>query len=136
MAYIMARGSNVIFGPAKNDIATDLGATLPEVMGSRTTTALISAIIVIPVAILITRMSPGALAWIGVLLLGIGKVAMGLSPEVVLFYTGAIVATFGLVMLTPLFGQIGRDVLSLRTFVVATTLVVVFGRAAQTGSSC
>ena len=134
IAYIMARGSNVIFGPAKNDIATDLGATLPEVMGSRTATYLISAIIVIPVAILITRISPGALAWIGILLLGIGKATMGLSPEVTIFYTGAIVAMSGSVMLTPLFGQIGRDVLSVRTFVVATTLVVVFGRAMQTGS--
>jgi hypothetical protein len=52
----------------------------------------------------------------------------------VLFYTGAIIGTFGSVMLTPLFAQIGRDVLSLRTFVVATTLVVVFGRAVQGGS--
>ena len=134
LGYILSRGASVIFGPAKSDIATDLGATLSEVMGSRTTTALVSAVIIIPAAILITRLSSGKLAWIGIMLIGIGKIIIGISPDIEIFYVGAIIASFGSIMLVPLFGQIGRDILSARTFVVAATIVVVFGRGAQSAS--
>jgi len=134
LGYILARGSNVVFGPAKRDIATDLGATLSEVMGSRTTTALISAVIIIPAAILITRLSPGKLAWISIMLLGTGKIIMGISPVIEIFYAGAIIASVGAIMLVPLLGQIGRDIFSVRTFVVAATIVVVLGRGAQSAS--
>lgn len=134
LAYILNRGSWVIFGPAKGDIAKDIGATLPEVLGSRMTAALVCAVIIIPVAILITRLGSGRLAWIGVMLLSIGNITIGFSPDIVIFYTGTIIMSFGSAMLVPLFGQIGRDSLSVRTFVVAATLVMVFGRGAQSVS--
>ena len=134
LGFLMARGSNVILGPTKSDIAHDLGVSISDVVGSRTATALLSAIIVIPSAMLITRLSPGALAWISVLLLALGKVIMGISPDIITFYVGALIGTIGSISLVPLFGQISRDMLSARTFVVAVTIVVVLGRAVQSGS--
>lgn len=130
-AFILSRGTNVIFGPAKQDIAADLGVTLPEIMATRTTAALVSACIVIPGAIIITRLSCGALAWIGILLCGIGMVISGTSPVLELFYAGSILWSVGSILIVPIFGQIGRDHLPVRTFVIATTVVVVCGRAAQ-----
>lgn len=130
-AFILARGAHVVLGPAKDDIAMDLGVSLSEVMATRTTTSLVSAAIVIPAAILVSRLSPGALAWIGILLCSIGLVIAGLSPVLTLFYVGAILGAIGSILLVPLFGQIGRDHLSIRTFIVATTIVVVCGRGVQ-----
>jgi predicted MFS family arabinose efflux permease len=131
LAYIMARGAGVVFGPAKNGIANDLGISLSELMATRTTTALVSAGVVIPAAILVSRFSPGALAWGGILLYGLGLATSGISQTLTVFYAGAILASIGSILMVPLFGQIGRDTLSIRTFVVATTIVIVFGRAAQ-----
>ena len=42
-AFILVGGFKVVFGPAKDDIASDLGVSLAEVMATRTTTAFINA---------------------------------------------------------------------------------------------
>ena len=133
-AFILDRGAHVVFGPSKNDIAKDLGVSLTEVMASQTTTYFVSAAIIIPVAILVSRLSPGALAWIGILLSVIGQVVVGISPDLAIFYVGYIFTAVGSILVIPLFGQIGREHLSVRTFVVATTIVVICGRAVQAGS--
>lgn len=131
LAYIFQRGANVVFGPAKEDIASELGTSLDAIMGTRTTTSLLSAVIVIPCAILVTRLSAGSIAWVGVMLYGVGFVISGVSPDLWLFYVGAIIGAIGAILMIPLLGQVGRDHLTIRTFVVATTIVVVLGRAIQ-----
>ena len=134
LAFILARAIHPIFGPAKKDIASDLGVSLSEVVATQTAGYFVSACIVIPAAILVSRLSAGALGWICVLLLGLGNIVAGLSPDLALFYVGTIIAAIGSILMVPIFGQIGRDLLTVRTFVVATTVVVVLGRAMQAGS--
>ena len=134
LAFMMSGGFNVVFGPAKQDIATDLGTSMDQVVGTRTATALLSALIVIPAAMLVSRLTPGALAWIGTLLLGLGAVVSGVSPDLLVFYVGSVLSSLGAVLAVPLVGQIGRDMLSTKTFVVAITIVVVVGRVIQAGS--
>lgn len=134
LVFMMWGGFNVVFGPAKRDIATDLGVSMDQIVGTRTMTAFMCALVIIPAAILVSRLTPGALAWIGTLLVAVGAVISGVSPNIVLFYVGAILGSLGAVLTVPLVAQIGRDTLSTKTFVVAITIVVVMDRVIQAGS--
>ena len=131
LAYILISIPNGMTGPAKHDIAKGLDVPLSDVLHLMAIPHFVYAITLLPASFLITRFNPGSLAWVAILLCTCGVSVRGLATDSLIFMMGGCLWAFGLSMSIPLLGQIARNQLSTATFIVGTTLVIVFAHAFQ-----
>ena len=71
------------------------------------------------------------MAWIAILLFGIGVGIQSMARDTTVYLVGACSCGIGWAFAVPLVGQIFRNRLNARTFMVATTVVFVLGQAVE-----
>ncbi|MCH2133662.1 MAG: MFS transporter [Phycisphaerales bacterium] len=129
--YVLITASYGLFGAVKDIMAPDIGISMSALLNLEMTAGFISAFSVIPAGLLISRFSPGRLAWLSTLVFCVGLGMMVFSVNMTFFSVSRVIIAVGGAIAIPLLGQVGRDTFSTRTFVMATAMVFVVGRVVQ-----
>ena len=118
----------------KTDIAAGLDVSLHDFMNVLAISDYIFAASLIPAGLLINRFSPGSLAWISILIVACGLAIRGIAPNASIFLAGSAITVAGWALAIPLVGQIARNRLDTKTFITATTIVLVLGQGIEATS--
>ena len=131
LAYLLMNIPAGMFGTFKSEIVASLGTSLDELVNLYSIGEYCYAGMLIPASLLIVRFSPGTLAWAAIALEALGLGIRWFAHEPTLFFVGMIVSNAGWALAIPLVGQIARNRLSTRAFVIATTVVFCLGQGLQ-----
>ena len=130
-AYLLINIPTGILGSMKTDIATGLNISLHDFMNILAISDYIFAASLIPAGLLINRFSPGSIAWISILVIAIGLAVRGIASNSLVFLAGSAITNVGWALAIPLVGQIARNRLDTKTFITATTTVLVLGQGIE-----
>ena len=131
LAYLLMNIPAGMYGTFKSEIVASLGTSLDELVNLYSISEYCYAGMLIPASLLIVRFSPGTLAWVAIALEALGLGIRWFAHEPTLFFVGMIVSNAGWALAIPLVGQIARNRLSTRVFVIATTAVFCLGQGLQ-----
>ncbi|MDG2029579.1 MAG: MFS transporter [Phycisphaerales bacterium] len=112
-------------GPYKEQMAASLDVPLTDVVFSVTIGYVLCALLFIPSALLLERLGVRRLAWPCSLLIGGGVGLMSISQSIVGIYTGVVLVTLAVCILTPMTGIVARTRIDERIFIMVSTIMLV-----------